>query len=291
MMQALRAQPAAALWMALLLAACTTPAPPPLRQEPTPETVANEVQPVVDEQRLAFERRQRARADDAQARGHWDEVALAWELLSLLRPDDVAARERAASARERARRDAAGLAALAQAAYRRGDPDGAAQRWLEALALDPGLREAADALRRIELERERRRLAGRNLRLGSAATTAPARRPTDDGTMGSANADGAADRRIATAREHATLLARQGDLDAAIQILREVVTVRSEAPARSQLADLHVQKAGSLRQKDPQAALASVEAALALDRRHGAALALQRQLTQGRSGTGAPLKR
>jgi tetratricopeptide (TPR) repeat protein len=92
---------------------------------------------------------------------------------------------------------------------------------------------------------------------------------------------GEAARAANSQREHATMLARQGDLDGAIQLLRDSPALRHDAAHRSLLADLYVQKAESLRQRQPDQARQAVNAALALDRRHPGALALQSQLRSG----------
>jgi hypothetical protein len=75
-------------------------------------------------------------------------------------------------------------------------------------------------------------------------------------------------------------LARQGDVEAAIQLLRDSPSLRTDPAHKLMLADLYVQKAESLRQRQPEAARAAVDAALAVDRRHAAALALRQQLTR-----------
>jgi hypothetical protein len=74
------------------------------------------------------------------------------------------------------------------------------------------------------------------------------------------------------------MLARQGDLDGAIQLLRDSPLATTASALRALLADLYVQKAEALKLRQPDAARAAVEAALAIDRRHAGALALQQQL-------------
>ncbi|MFO1330033.1 MAG: hypothetical protein U1F56_21985 [Rubrivivax sp.] len=259
-------------WLAaLLLAACASSTAPPAAgpvappAPPAPETG--------DPSSRAFEREQADRAARAEARGLWAEAAWAWEVLAVLRPDDAGWRDRAVAARQKAASEAAARVAAADAALRRGDLDAAAQSYLEALAFDPELRAAADALRSVERERERRRLAARNGRLGQAARRAPDEMPAP-----AAPVDPEQQRRLNAAREHAALLSSQGDLDAAIQLLRDAMPARPDPGMRGQLVDLYVQKAESLRRRDLPAARAALDAALALDRRHAGALALQRQL-------------
>ena len=85
------------------------------------------------------------------------------------------------------------------------------------------------------------------------------------------------------------MLVQQGDFDGAIQVVRDATSQRNDAPLRTLLADLYVQKADSLKQRQPDAARAAVEAALAIDRRHAGALALQQQLPPARPRAGPPL--
>ena len=62
------------------------------------------------------------------------------------------------------------------------------------------------------------------------------------------------------------------------QLLRDATPTRNDAGQRALLADLYVQKAEALKLRQPDAARAAVEAALAIDRRHAGALALKQQL-------------
>lgn len=282
-----RAVRLALAWAAgALLAACGTPQPPsPPVAEPDPPAPSTSVVVTEDPQLQAFVREQRDRAARSEGQGRWSDAAAAWDLVQLLRPEDGRAAARAAAARQRAQREADARLSAADAARQRGDVEGAVRSYLEALALDPDRRHAADALRQLEAEREHRRLAARNGRLGALA-----RRPGDDGMAASA-ADADAARRYSAAREHASMLVSQGDFDAAIQVMREALPAKADARSRSQLADLYVQKAESLRRTNPQAARAAVDAALALDRRHAAARALQRQLPTQASGPAAPTTR
>lgn len=254
----------AATW---LLGACTSPGPTQGLPVPSPETRTARLAP--DLTLPAFEQAQAERAGAAEARGHWATAALAWEVLTLLRPGDEVVRTRLAQARQRIDSLAAERQAAAEAAQRRGELDAATQAYLDVLALDPTRRAAADALRQIERDRGRRSLAGR-----FARPIAP-RRP--DGEM-TAPDSGDSARSANNVREHATMLSRQGDLDGAIQLLRDATATRNDAGQRALLADLYVQKAEALKLRQPDAARAAVEAALAIDRRHAGALALQQLL-------------
>lgn len=260
----------AATAAAVLLAACSS-APPPSGPLPTSEPVA--AAPAAaraeDPWLASVERAQVERASSAESRGHWATAILAWEVLTLINPDDPSHRARWAEAVRQADRVAAERQTAAEAAQRRGDLDAASRAWLEVLAIDPGKTQAADALRQIERERHRRATVGR------FAANAAVRRVGVDAPMGEAGEQGRSSNSV---REHASMLVQQGDIDGAIQLLKDAPLVRSDAGLRGLLADLYVQKAESLKHRQPEAARTALEAALALDRRHAGALALQPQL-------------
>lgn len=264
---------AAALW----LAGCATRAPEPDDTEPAPPPPARQPLPVPAPLR-GYERQQLERAEHAEGQGQWAEAALAWEVLSLLRPDDAAVRKRLVRARALIAQRVAEQQALAQAAQRRGDADAAAQAWLSLLALDPTDRNAADALRQIERERNRRSQVGRFARSPLAARRANEAAAAPMPPPAAADTDAA--RTANSQREHATMLARQGDLDGAIALLRDGTPWRTLPAHRALLADLYVRKAEALKSSQPDAARAAVEAALGIDNRHAAALALQAQLAR-----------
>lgn len=256
-----------ALVVPLLLAACASrqpeaPATPDAAPAPTPD-IAHAPEPVPGA--AAFERQTRQRALQAEAEGRWAEAALAWEVLAVLRPADAGLQARVAATHKRINDTSSAHLAAAQAAQRRGDIDAAQRGYLAALALDPGHAEAAEALRQIERQRSRASSAGRFARAPVAGRNMP---PALIGEPArSAN----------SLREHATVLARQGDVEGAIQLLRDQRGTRSDPASRALLADLHVQQAELLYARDPRAATAALEAALLLDRRHAAALALRQQ--------------
>lgn len=243
------------LWLAACGSAPPAPAPEPAVPVPAPSPAAPGAAWLSD-----FERQQVDLALAAESRGQWAAALLNWEVLTLVRPEDSSYRARWFEARRTIDARVAELLAVADAAQRRGDTEAASRAWLDVLALDPGHARAADALRQMERERSRRANAGRFARgPGMAEGTEPGR---------SSN----------SVREHASMLAQQGDVDGAIGLLREAPALRSDAGLRGQLADLYVQKAEALKQRQPEAARAAVDAALALDRRHPGALALQLQL-------------
>lgn len=143
----------------LALAGCGTPPspppadasieqPPPIRSgPPTPA--------------MAFEQRQREQAQSAARKGHWAEVALAWELLTVVRPDSAEYRERLAEAQARIDTLVAERLPRAALAAQRGELEAAMQHYLVIVGLQPGHSAAADALRALERERNRKLYLGR----------------------------------------------------------------------------------------------------------------------------------
>jgi len=270
---------AAAAAVAIALAGCASRQTAPATSQPA--AGADAAEPLQADPPLAEpERLLAGRAARAEAQGRWADAALAWEALSLLRPQDQRIGERLRATRQRIDQLAGERQAAAAGAQRRGDLDGAVQAYLDVLALDPEREAAADALRQIERERTRRSAVGR-----FSATPAPRR--ADAEPPASAQA-GEAARTANSQREHATMLARQGDIDGAIQLLRDSAALRHDAAQRALLADLYVQKAESLRLRQPDQARQAVNAALALDRRHPGALALQSQLGPRAGGNTRP---
>lgn len=163
-----------ALGACALLAACavTPPAPP----APVPEAAAAAPTP-----RQEFEQGQRERAQAALREGRLADAADAWEILTLLRPADAEVAERLAATR---RTIAAGVdehLARARQAWRRGELDAAAAQYLAAITLQPDLAQAADALRAIERERNRRALART---AGASARKSGVDAPAAPGTPG-----------------------------------------------------------------------------------------------------------
>lgn len=252
--------------LAALLAACgsTPPAPPP-GPAPAPAAAPAPTPPAAGID--AFERRQRAKAEQAARQGRLGDAVLAWESLVALRPEHRDYRERLAATRALVQNTLAERLPKAEAAARRGDLDGATQLYLSALALDPLHEGAADALRQIERERNKRHPPGARF-----AREAAARRPTPNETSARPSAAakppaaqrGDADR---NAVEHAAMLAAQGELDDAIALLQTPASgQRADTPAaRKLLAELLVQKAERIAATDRAGAIAALERSLQLD--------------------------
>ena len=101
-----------------------------------------------------------AQAQDRQGRLADESVTL--ELLAILRPDDRTLDARRQALRERIVSATQDHLRRAAEASKRGQYDTATNQYLAALALSPDNRVAADALRALENERNRRALAAKN---------------------------------------------------------------------------------------------------------------------------------
>ena len=256
----------------VFLAACSTPpgtpappaepapqqAPRSREQPPPPRTTS-----AVDQ----FEQNHRTAAEAAVRKGRWNEAIWAWDVVLALKPDDaeaIAGRRTADTAAQAAVAERLPRAAQARS---RGDLEQAVRLYLEVLALRPGHAESADALRAMEIERSRRQAVGSFARAmvpGPAAPrTAPARQASGSGID----------------LEHASLLAGQGDIDAAIALLQPANgSRRAEPEARALLADLYVKQADKLAASDRPAALNALRQSLRTVPGHPAATLRLRQL-------------
>ena len=240
--------------LAAAMAGCGSPPP----AAPS-ETMADLPAPAIDSQQtppLAFEQRQRERALGFVRQRRLADAALAWEVLLVLRPDSSDYRERLADTQRQI--DAALAERLARAAQaaQRGDLDGASQQYLGVLALQPTHDKAADALRALERERNKRDYLGKYTRNTlTRRAMADAEMPSSAGQMASRNE-----------LEHATLLAGDGEFDDAIALLeRRLVVERRDTSARRLLANVYYRKAESLAARDKAAAIAALEKSVRLD--------------------------
>lgn len=210
--------------------------------------------------RSGFEQDYRERASTAVQQGRLADAALAWEVLTVLRPDVAEYREALADTRRRIDAGVADRLPRAAQAQRRGDLEGATQLYLSVLALQPDHAAAADALRGIERERVKRQQLGRSSRL-----TLTRRAATDAEVMADkAAVAGGADR---NELEHVAMLARQGEIDTAIGLLeRRTAANRNDRAARELLADLYARKAEeAVVAKDSAGAIVLLEKSLRLD--------------------------
>lgn len=241
----------AVLLCAGVLVGCGTP-------PPGPNLAASSASGASATSAAGFEQQYRERASTAQRQGRLADAAIAWEVLTVLRPDSRDYRDALADTRRQINAAVAERLSRAAQAQRRGDLDAATQGYLAVLALQPDATAAADALRSIERERVRRQQLGRLSRLTLT------RRGTE--TMATADkvVPAGADR---NELEHVAILARQGEIDTAIALLeRRTAQDRTDRAARNMLADLYERKADdALAARDTASAIVLLEKSLRLD--------------------------
>lgn len=278
----MKANRAAALGLLLcaVLSACTSVAPPSAASGDPQDDQSQSV--VSQAPAHAFEQRQRERAASLAKQGRLGEAAVAWELLTVLRPDSAEYRERLADTRKQAEAAATERMQRAAAAYKRGELDNATLYYLSVLAVQPDQTQAADALRSIERERNKR------FYLGKLSRVTLTRRAMQESEVA------AAPRRLQPAGadrndiEHATMLATQGETDTAIQLLeRHLAADRRDDAARQLLAEVYYQKGEKLASRDKAAAIAALERSVRLDATHARAAAMLKEL-KGNGGAAAP---
>lgn len=220
-----------------------------------------------------FEQRLRERALSQGRQGRLAEAATSWEILTVLRPDSRSYRERLSETQrlidtavpERLQRGAQSL--------KRGELDAAAAQYLAALALQPDNAQAANALRSIERERNKRSFLGKPSRLTLS------RRAVTDLQMTTPPIAAPMDR---TELEHAALLGAQGEFDEAIVLLeRHLAMDKRDTAACRQLADMYFQKAEKQLPRDKSAAIASLEKSQRLDASNARAAQRLKQLKNG----------
>lgn len=280
-----------ALLMAAILSGCsTTPAPaPPAAAEKAASPPVVSPGSAAHATPDAFERQWLERANTAARQGQYAEAAWAWEVLTTLRPASSEYREAAASLRRQTDVVVSDRMQRAVQAQRKGDVDGAVQQYLAALAAQPDHLPAAEALRAIERERVKRQQLGRLSRYAMtrrAATDAEV--IADARTQKAANAAGVDRNEL----EHVSILARQGEIDAAIaQAELRVAADRNDKPARELLADLYQRKAEDLvTARDVAGAIALLDKSVKLDPTDTAATERLKQLRASLAAPAADTK-
>lgn len=224
----------------------------------------------------SLEGAQRALARNAASAGHWLQAAWHWDAVLALQPDDSAALEQREAALSQAR--ALGEVRLQQArrAQQRGDSETAQRFYLEAIALVPDQREALQALRAMERERVSRQHLGRLSVQSMARRDMAAALMSTDRHRSRVPAG-----KQANEIEHATLLAGQGELLAAIQLLQPLAQATpANASARRLLADLQLRQALALAPSDLAAATQAVRESLRWNPGRSEARQLLRRLTE-----------
>lgn len=262
------------LCTALAGCASTGPAGPPAEPFADRLAIANESAPPPS----PFEQQQRERALSSALQKRLADAALAWEILAVLRPDVGEYRQRLVDTQRQI--DAAVTERLPRAAQaaRRGENDRAAQQYLAVLALQPQNQEAADALRALERERNKRNFLGKYSRVTiTRRAIADAEMPVGAGLVAGANDV-----------EHAALLAGDDEFDDAIALLERRLAAEWRDPAaRRLLANVYYRQAESLLRSDKAAAVAALERSVRLDPAVPRAVARLRQLKGGAAAPAA----
>lgn len=235
-------------------AGCAGPAAPLPSPPPTVEVRSPEPE---DGAMRSFASQRRDAAELAAKQARWADAAWHWQVLLALDAQDATARTGLAQARAAATAAAAERMQQARQAQQRGDRDTAVKLYLEVLVMVPDHAAAATALRDMERARTRRG----NVQGYRPVFATPSVRPaTQNGDRNDL--------------EHASMLAAQGDADAAIALLQPLATgPQADAAARAQLADLYFQQALRLEPQDRAGAVAALERCLRLAPGHRQAAA------------------
>ena len=208
----------------------------------------------------AYEQQQRERALAFARQKRLADAALTWEVLTVLRPELADYRERLAEVQRQIDAAVAERAPRAAQAAQRGEIDSASQLYLAILALQPSNEPAADALRALERERNKRSY------LGKFSRATLTRRAMAEAEMPAAASVGSGGLASRNELEHAALLAGDGEFDDAIGLLqRRLVLDPKELAARRLLADIYYRKAELLLPRDRTGALAALEKSAHID--------------------------
>jgi tetratricopeptide (TPR) repeat protein len=220
----------------------------------------------------AFEKQQRDRARDLSQQGYFGEAAVVWEVLALMRPDVPEYAEGLRHARSRVESRVAQRLQQADQARKRGEAEQASQLYLQVLSDEPLNAQAADALRAIERERNKRNHLGKLSRLTLTRNSMAAAQVPRSAS------ETAADRNDL---EHANLLMHQGEYAEAVRLLERYVKANpQDEGARKSLAEACYQQAERLAATEPKTAAALYQRALKLDPNHGSAARRIRQITR-----------
>jgi tetratricopeptide (TPR) repeat protein len=264
----MRAPAALLVAVAAAVAGCAAPSGP----EPAPPSQDDVPVPVVRKPVTAagYEQRLRDRALVQGRQGRLAEAALSWEILMVLRPDSSDYRDRLAETRRLVEAALADRLQRAVQAAKRNDIDGAATHYLAALALQPDHPLAAEALRGIERERNKRSYLGKPSRITLT------RRAATEAQMAGPSSTVPLDRNEV---EHAALLGTQGEFDDAIALLERYLAVDKRDPAACRLlADLYLRKGEKQMARDKAGAITAFEKSLRIDATNAKTVAYLRQL-------------
>jgi len=199
---------------------------------------------------LPLDQRERERAQALMQESRYAEAAQHWEVLHMLHPEQPAYREKLAEARTHASQAASQHVQEAQQARRLGQTERAVALYLKALSADPGNSEAAQGLREIQKESDRRAYAG-----------APRGNSEASPRGASRSAPSAAERRDL---DSGIMLLHQGDPAAAVQALESYVRrYPRDDLGRRTLQEAYAEQARRLAQDGKkEQALAELEKAL-----------------------------
>jgi len=206
--------------------------------------------------RSAYEQQQLERALAFTRQKRLADTALAWELLTVLRPDVDDYRERLADTQRQIDVAVAERLPRAAQAAQRGDVDNATQLYLAILALQPLNEPAGEALRALERERNKRSF------LGKYSRTTLTRRAMAEAEMPAGASAGAGSGVLAGRNEleHAALLAGDGEFDDAIGLLEHRLALDpKDSAARRLLADVYYRKADALLPGDRPGAIVALK--------------------------------
>ena len=179
--------------------AAPLPSPPPTVQVRGPEPE--------DGAMRSFASQRRDAAELAAKQARWADAAWHWQVLLALDAQDATARTGLAQAKAAAAAAAAERMQQARQAQQRGDRETATRLYLEVLVMVPDHAAAATALRDMERARTRR---GNVQGYRPVFATPPVRPATQNGDRNDL--------------EHASMLAAQGDADAAIVLLQPLAS-------------------------------------------------------------------
>jgi len=262
-----------------LVLACLCAAVAACSSEPLPPRAA----PVFDDEvapsapgapptAASYEQRLRERALTQGRQGRLAEAALSWEILTVLRPDSRDYRERLGETRRLIDSAVLDRVQRGAAAIKRGELDTASAQYLAALAMQPDNAPAADALRQIERERNKRSYLGKPSRI-TLARRSPEAQMTGPGPAVPLDRN---------ELEHAAMLGTQGEFDDAIALLeRHLAADKRDSTACQLLADIYFQKAEKQLARDKPAAIAALEKSVRLDASNARAAARLKQLRNG----------
>lgn len=227
-------------------------APPVVEAGAPGDAVAPSSEPSVPQS--TYEQQQRDRALTFARQKRLADAAIAWELLTVLRPDVADYRVRLADTQRQIEAAVAERLPRASQAAQRGEIDNAMQLYLAILALQPLNESAAEALRGLERERNTRSYLGKYSR--STLTRRAMAEAEMPASVNATSGDLAGRNDI----EHAAMLAGDGEFDDAIGLLqRRLVLDPKDGAARRLLADVYYRKAESLLPRDRPGAIAALE--------------------------------